>query len=302
MIPKVSNVDALILSNNNGQATYNFKKVIFHKDAQFLLLHQGENYKVLKTRYDDEHLKLIDISNEEFQELSDLRLLDMDRPERDHELIDEYSVTGISFNKQGNESGMFVEYKFASIERPLDIYYRTLYRQELTMSYFQNDTSNFITAGQITVKTLVRLGLVPVGQSVIPNQFYEKGWGRWLPMPNITLLPYFSYCIASGLNKSDIIRYLKKKTKPNTFINFSIRQPLNGSEAEKEEYELLYEREIEVRRRLKLNGYEYPTNTMDVVNLYVKLGLAIELKDEDSTVILDLIVWPLAQIDSILSI
>ncbi|MFD0675985.1 MULTISPECIES: DUF6042 family protein [unclassified Paenibacillus] len=170
------------------------------------------------------------------------------------------------------------------------------------MSSFQNDTINFITGGRVTLKTLVRLDLVPAGQCVIPNQFYEKGWGRWLPMPNITLLPYFSYCIASGLNKSDIIQYLKKKTKPDTFIDFSISRPLNVSEAEKEEYELLYEREVEVKRRLKLNGYEYPSNTMDVINLYVTLGLAFELKDEDSSDILDLIIRPLAPIDSILSI
>ncbi|KZS47055.1 hypothetical protein AWU65_14535 [Paenibacillus glucanolyticus] len=121
MIPKVSNVDLLILADNAGQEIYKFKKVIFHKDTQYLLLLQQEGYKILKTRYDAKHLKLIEISNEEFQQLRDLRLLDFDQPERDHESIGEFMVTGISFNKQGNEGGMLVEFKIASIERPLDI-------------------------------------------------------------------------------------------------------------------------------------------------------------------------------------
>ncbi|WP_173189707.1 hypothetical protein [Paenibacillus alginolyticus] len=121
MIPKVSNVDSLILADNAGQEIYKFKKVIFHKDAQYLLLLQREGYKILKTRYDAKHLKLIEIRSEEFQQLRDLRLLDFDRPERDQESIGEFMVTGISFNKLGNEGGMFVEFKIASIERPLDI-------------------------------------------------------------------------------------------------------------------------------------------------------------------------------------
>jgi hypothetical protein len=90
-IPKVSNVDPLILADNTGQEAYKFKKVIFHKNA-----------------YDDEHRNLSN-SNEEFQELRDLRLFDFDRLERDYESIGEFLVTGISFNKLGNEGGMFVE-------------------------------------------------------------------------------------------------------------------------------------------------------------------------------------------------
>ncbi|KZS47056.1 hypothetical protein AWU65_14540 [Paenibacillus glucanolyticus] len=89
------------------------------------------------------------------------------------------------------------------------------------MSSFQNDTINYITGGKVTVKTLVRLGLIPAGQCVIPNQFYEMGWGKWLPMPNITSLPYLSHCIACGLNKDDTIKFLEQKTKSITFIDFS---------------------------------------------------------------------------------
>ncbi|MGM1050533.1 MAG: DUF6042 family protein [Bacillota bacterium] len=163
-------------------------------------------------------------------------------------------------------------------------------------------TINYITNGKVTVRTLVGSGLIPIGQCVIPNQFYEMGWGKWLPMPSIISLPYLSHYIACGLKKDEIIKFLKQRTKPNMFIDYSIKQPLNASEIEKEEFELLYVREVEVKHRLEVNGYEYPRNIMDVVNLYVALGLVIELQDDDSQEILDLIVRPLAPVDTILPV
>ncbi|SDJ44808.1 hypothetical protein SAMN05421868_12765 [Paenibacillus naphthalenovorans] len=78
------------------------------------------------------------------------------------------------------------------------MYYLILYKRELNMCSFQNEVINFFMNGMVTVRGLSQLGLIPEGQCVIPNQFYENGWGRWLPMPNITLLPFFSVSVASG--------------------------------------------------------------------------------------------------------
>lgn len=166
------------------------------------------------------------------------------------------------------------------------------------MCSFQNDTFNFITNGKVTVRTLTRLGLIPAGQSIIPNRFYEFGWGTWLPMPSITLIPYISHYIACDLSKDDIIRYLEQKVKSNTFIDFSIRLPLNMSQEEEDEYELLYARETEVKRRLEANGYSYPQNMLDVINLYIYLGLVYELQDDNTEGLLDLIIRPLPHIDT----
>ncbi|TDF95457.1 hypothetical protein [Paenibacillus piri] len=121
MIPKVSKVDSIILADNMGQAAYKFKKIIFHKDRQYLLLHQEDNFQLLRTRYDDGFLKLIEVSNKEYQELKDLGWLDFDQPNHNFNSNREFSVTGICFNRLGNESSMIIEYKSSSIEKPLDI-------------------------------------------------------------------------------------------------------------------------------------------------------------------------------------
>ncbi|MFH5181445.1 DUF6042 family protein [Paenibacillus sp. TAB 01] len=168
------------------------------------------------------------------------------------------------------------------------------------MFSFQNEVINFMTNGRVTVRTLDYLGLISAGQCAIPNQFYELGWGRWLPMPNITSLPYISNSIASSLNKEGLVKHLEQKVKSNTFIDFSIRVPQNLSQSEKDEYELLYVRETEIKRRLEANGYQYPSNMQEVVNLYIDLGVAYELQDDHYNGLLDLIIRPLPHIDTVL--
>ncbi|MGM1050532.1 MAG: hypothetical protein ACQEXX_31055 [Bacillota bacterium] len=121
MIPKVSNVDSLILADNTGQAVYKFKKIIFHKDRQYILLHLEDHFQLLKPRYDDGFLKLIEVRNDEYRELKDLGWLDYEQPKNNFNSDREFSVTGICFNRSGNENSMTLEFKISSIEKPLDI-------------------------------------------------------------------------------------------------------------------------------------------------------------------------------------
>ncbi|MFC0211379.1 DUF6042 family protein [Paenibacillus chartarius] len=167
------------------------------------------------------------------------------------------------------------------------------------MFSFQSEAINFMTNGKVTVKILKQLGLITEGQCVIPNQFYESGWGLWLPMPNVTLLPYFSNSIAIGLSRDETIIYLENKSKPNTFITFE-DNGIKSSEFDIDEEQMLHEREEEIKRRLEANGYLYPKSISDVVSLYVTLGLAFEEKDQQGTVCLDMIIRPLRKIDDVL--
>ncbi|MGG1554092.1 DUF6042 family protein [Paenibacillus ferrarius] len=168
------------------------------------------------------------------------------------------------------------------------------------MSSFQNDAISFMTNGKVTVRTLQQLGLIATGQCVIPNQFYESGWGQWLPMPNVLSLPYISHYIASGLNKKEIILQLEQKDKINTFINFTAPCPPHMSSKEQDENELLHVREAEIKRRLEANHYNYPQNILDVINLYISLGLVHEIDDEGTSGMIDLLIRPLPHMNMIL--
>jgi hypothetical protein len=168
------------------------------------------------------------------------------------------------------------------------------------MFSFQKEAINYMTNGKVTVRGLAQLGLIPEGQCAIPNQFYESGWGIWLPMPNVTLLPFLSFCVANNYSKAEMIRFLEQKIKPGTFIDFQEKSS-KGSQYD-DEYELLYTREIEVKRRLEANGYPYPSNICDVVQLYIALGIACEEYDQDGNASIDLIIRPLNKVDEVLPI
>ncbi|KIL35625.1 hypothetical protein SD70_32045 [Gordoniibacillus kamchatkensis] len=167
------------------------------------------------------------------------------------------------------------------------------------MFSFQSEAINFLTNGKVTVKGLKQLGLITEGQCVIPNQFYESGWGLWLPMPNVTLVPYFSNAIAIGLSRDDTIIYLENKIKPNTFLDFE-EAGITPTEFDMDEKQMLYEREKEIKRRLEANGYQYPKSINEAVSLYVTLGLAVEEVGEQGRICLDMLIRPLRKIDDVL--
>lgn len=167
------------------------------------------------------------------------------------------------------------------------------------MYSFQNDALNFIMNGRVTVRGLSQLGLIPKGQCVIPNRFYEGGWGRWLPMPNITLLPYFSVAVASGFNWEETVALMERKVKENTFINLD-DNGVDRRNHEDDEVQSLYEREAEIKRKLQANGFLYPKSILDVIDLYVALGLAFKTEDQQGKWCLDMIIRPLRNIDEVL--
>lgn len=168
------------------------------------------------------------------------------------------------------------------------------------MSSFLNDAVNFITNGKVTVRTLSQLGMINAGQCVIPNQFYESGWGLWLPMPNVTLLPFLSYCVANNFNRTEIIQFLEMKNKPKSIFDFNsdFKRELELDDG----YEMLYAREIEIKRRLEANGYQYPKDINDVLNLYIALGLVYEISNSNEEGFMDMIIRPLKKIDEILTV
>lgn len=163
------------------------------------------------------------------------------------------------------------------------------------MSAYEKKAINFVTNGPITVRDLSELGLIPDGQTVFPLHFYEMGWGTWLPMSCTLLLPYFSDGVAKGLNIDRLVSYLNEKVKPDTFIFNNKRIP--------SENELLVDREVKVKRRLELNGFFYPRNVEEVIQLYLELGLAKTCnEDSNANVYYDLIIRPLYHIDSVLKL
>ncbi|WP_143810245.1 DUF6042 family protein [Paenibacillus sp. MY03] len=166
------------------------------------------------------------------------------------------------------------------------------------MFSFQNEAINFFTNGKATVRVLAQLELIPVGQCAFPNQFHENGWGRWLPMPNITLLPYFSDCVAKEFSREETELFLEQKVRPNTFISF--REDCKSTKRENNEDNIMNNRESEVKRRLEANGLQYPSCISDVVGLYLSLKLAHEEHDRQGRSCLDMLIRPLHNIDEVL--
>ncbi|SDJ44773.1 hypothetical protein [Paenibacillus naphthalenovorans] len=118
MIPKVRSVESLILMNQSSvQLAVRFRKIIFHKGSQFLLLQQKEQHTVMKIKCCDNAYKLIGANREEYEELSGyfqgipVNLTDTE---------EEYWVVGIGFNKVENQKGMSTEFRISN-EKPLDV-------------------------------------------------------------------------------------------------------------------------------------------------------------------------------------
>lgn len=118
MIPKVRSVESLILMNQTTeQFAVQFRKIIFHKGSQFLLLQQKEQHTVMKIKYCDSGYKLVGADREEYEELSGYFHGIMVNS-RDSE--EEYWVVGIGFNKLENQDGMSSEFRISN-EKPLDV-------------------------------------------------------------------------------------------------------------------------------------------------------------------------------------
>ncbi|MCY9661982.1 hypothetical protein P5G65_33870 [Paenibacillus chondroitinus] len=121
MIPKVRSVESLILSNRSSeQFAVRFRKIIFHKDAQFLILQWEEEQHVMKIKSCNGAVKLIESTKEEFDELIGFLREGYAKTSSDPDLAEEFWVVGISFNKVENNDGYFSEFRISD-EKPIDI-------------------------------------------------------------------------------------------------------------------------------------------------------------------------------------
>ncbi|ASS68154.1 MULTISPECIES: hypothetical protein [Paenibacillus] len=122
MIPKVRSVESLILTNQSSdQFVAQFRKIIFHNGAQFLILQRNDKQKVLKIKCCDDAVKLIGPKKEEFEELIDYFREGHTKTQASPiDSDEEYWVIGISFNKVETKGGLSLEFKISD-EKPIDI-------------------------------------------------------------------------------------------------------------------------------------------------------------------------------------
>ncbi|MCR2802675.1 hypothetical protein [Paenibacillus soyae] len=122
MIPKVWSVESLILTNQTKeQFTSRFRKVIFHKDFQYLLLQQQDQFKVMKIKCCEEVVKLREANKDECMELEEyLQKWHVKALVDSMDSNEEYWVVGISFNKVVHKGCFSSEYRISD-GNPLDI-------------------------------------------------------------------------------------------------------------------------------------------------------------------------------------
>lgn len=121
MIPKVRSVESLILTNQSSeQFTVRFRKIIFHKDTQFLILQRAEEHYIMKIKSCNGTVKLIESTKEEFDELVGFLREGYAKTSSAPDLAEEFWVVGISFNKVENNNGCSSEFMISG-EKPIDI-------------------------------------------------------------------------------------------------------------------------------------------------------------------------------------
>lgn len=122
MIPKIVSVETLILTNKlYEQTAVRFRKILFHKESQYLLVEEQEGRKILKAKYIEDELRLISIRLDEYTDLQNHFHWLNDEFERTlTNSEEEYWVLGISFNKMVREDSAVSEFKISN-EKSLDI-------------------------------------------------------------------------------------------------------------------------------------------------------------------------------------
>ncbi|MBD0384721.1 DUF6042 family protein [Paenibacillus sedimenti] len=156
--------------------------------------------------------------------------------------------------------------------------------------------------GEITVRLLSQLKMIPEGQCIMPQSLYDYGWLSCLPLVNIITLPQISNCIALDYSKERIIDYLVRHNDKGVFWKFRDIEPEFKSTNEMNEFNLYYAREVNVRSRLERNGFFYPRNMQDVIQLFINLGFITETIDNENEMKLDLIIRPFPKTERVLEI
>ncbi|MDQ0888742.1 hypothetical protein QFZ81_003830 [Paenibacillus sp. V4I9] len=154
--------------------------------------------------------------------------------------------------------------------------------------------------GEITVRLLSQIKMIPEGQCIMPQSLYDYGWLSCLPLVNIITLPQISNCIALEFSKERIIDYLIRNNDKEVFWKLRDAEPVFNSVYEKSEYNLYYAREVNVRYRLEKNGFYYPRSMQDVIQLFIDLGFVIEVLENENELKLDLIIRPFPNIENVL--
>lgn len=150
--------------------------------------------------------------------------------------------------------------------------------------------------GKITVGLLAKLNLIHDDQCIVPTSFYEYGWSEWLPLANLTALPQISYCVSKEFTREAIVQYLNSKNSEKFFLNFEKLDISFNNEFQKNEYILLYSRELSIKEKLELNGLFYPNTMEEVIDLFLQLGFLIQHEDKIGNKTLDMIIRPFPKV------
>jgi len=144
-----------------------------------------------------------------------------------------------------------------------------------------------MTPTYITVRQLVERGAIPAGRSLIPNSYISELWPAVLPLPGVLMFPYLSFFISKRMSRKELVRELE------LLFSGEFNDPLLGGALDfMTDDETQYrDREVTIAKLLRANGYSYPTNILDMLNLYKELGILLSYDERGKTAV-DMIVQP----------
>lgn len=136
----------------------------------------------------------------------------------------------------------------------------------------------------ITLRSLKTSNQLEANHTALPTGFIDNGWLKFAPQAATHILWIISYCISTGKTKTETLKYLAENFDENELDFFKPRHDFNNADERKEFWE---SRQSETKVKLKLEkaGFNYPSNSKELVQLLVKWGIILETIEEFDLVI-----------------
>ncbi|MED1787401.1 DUF6042 family protein [Brevibacillus laterosporus] len=116
-----------------------------------------------------------------------------------------------------------------------------------------------------------------------PNGFYNKGWGRYVPIAFPLLVSFISMYSVQKKSREEMIQLIKQDVLPfNTkrnplFFDFDAKRPTFKTGNEREEWLENFKRELRIKEIYERSGFKYPRTIEEGIDLLIAFGIVVEV-------------------------
>ncbi|MCR8982906.1 DUF6042 family protein [Brevibacillus laterosporus] len=116
-----------------------------------------------------------------------------------------------------------------------------------------------------------------------PNGFYNKGWGRYVPIAFPLLVSFISMYSVQKKSREEMTQLIKLdvltfNTKRNPlFFDFDAKRPTFKTGNEREEWLENFKRELRIKEIFERSGFKYPRTIEEGIDLLIAFGIVVEV-------------------------